>query len=167
MRSRRVLQSGPDGEINVDLSYVTYQHSATRSFSAQFEELFGAPRSPDFKLDLTTTAGRKYADIAASLQVVTEDCVVSLANALYRQTGYSDLCLAGGVALNAVINGRLTQRTPFERIYVHPAAGDDGCAAGAALWAWNEVLGGARGSALTKPGLGRAWSDGEIGRDSG
>jgi len=159
---RRILKSGSDGDISVDLSYVTYQFSATQSFSSRFEELFGPARAPDRKFDLSTPEGRKYADIAASLQVVTEDCVVGLANALHRRTGYPNLCLAGGVALNAVINGRLTLRTPFERIYVHPAAGDDGAAAGAALWAWNEVVGGRRGPALTKPGLGRSWSDAEI-----
>lgn len=161
---RKILRSSETDGIDVDLSYVTYQHSATRSFSARFEQLFGPARSGNAKLDITTPEGRRYADIAASLQSVAEDCVVDLANGLQRQTGRTDLCLAGGVALNSVINARLTSRTKFKRVFVHPAPGDDGCAAGAALWAWHEVLAGRRGPALARPGLGRAWSDGEIAR---
>jgi carbamoyltransferase len=159
---RRVIRSGPSSGIDIDLSYVTYQHSATRSFSAKFEDLFGPARAPNAKLDVSTPEGRKYADIAASLQLVAEDCVVDLATALHNQTGQSDLCIAGGVALNSVINARLTTRTKFKRVFVHPAPGDDGCAAGAALWAWHEVMGGGRAPAMKKAGLGRAWSDGEI-----
>lgn len=161
---RRVIQSDETKGISVDLSYVTYQHSATKSFSSKLEALFGPARAPDAKLDITTLEGRRYADIAASLQAVTEDCVVDLANRLHSQTGREDLCVGGGVALNSVINARLTARTKFKRVFVHPAPGDDGCAAGAALWAWNEVFGRKRGPALTKPGLGREWSNGEIAR---
>jgi len=161
---RRVLRSrGKDG-FDVDLSYVTYHYSATKSFSSKLETLFGPARAPEGKLDVTTPEGRKYADIAASLQVVTEDAVVELANTLYERTGRENLCLAGGVALNSVINARLTTRTPFKRVFVHPAPGDDGCAAGAALWAYHEVEGGKRGPALTRPGLGASWSHEEIGK---
>jgi carbamoyltransferase len=159
---RKVLRSHKPNGFDVDLSYVTYQYSASKSFSSKFEDLFGPARAPDEKLDVTTPAGRKYADIAASLQVVAEDCVVDLADTLYEQTGRDNLCLAGGVALNSVINARLTTRTKFKHVFVHPAPGDDGCAAGAALWVWNEVLGGERGPALKSPGLGQAWSDTEI-----
>ena len=136
---QQVLKSGKHFGLEVDLSYVAYQHSATKSYSSKFENLFGPARAPGAKLDISTPEGRKYADIAASLQAVAEDCVVDLADVLYEQSGRSELCLAGGVALNSVINAQLTTRTKFKRVFVHPAAGDDGCAAGAALWAWHEV----------------------------
>jgi carbamoyltransferase len=161
---RQVVKSGKHIGIEVDLSFVSYHYSATKSYSSKFETLFGPARAPTAKLDVSTPEGRKYADIAASLQAVAEDCVVDLANALHEQTGRDDLCLAGGVALNSVINARLTSRTKFKRVFVHPAPGDDGCAAGAALWAWHNVMGGARGPAMTNAGLGRAWSDAEIGK---
>lgn len=161
---RQVVKSGKYIGIEVDLSFVSYHYSATKSYSSKFETLFGPARAPNAKLDVSKPEGRKYADIAASLQAVAEDCVVDLADALYEQTGRDDLCLAGGVALNSVINARLTTRTKFKRVFVHPAPGDDGCAAGAALWAWHNVMGGARGPAMTNAGLGRAWSDAEIGK---
>ena len=161
---RKVIRSDTSRGVDIDLSYVTYQHSATKSFSSKFEELFGPARAPDTKLSVETPEGRRYADIAASLQAVAEDCVVDLATSLQDKTGRSDLCIAGGVALNSVINARLTTRTKFKRVFVHPAPGDDGCAAGAALWAWNQVVGGKRGAPLKKPGLGQSWSDEYIGQ---
>ena len=159
---QRVIRSRGDGSFECDLSYFSYHYSATDSYTARFEELFGPARNPSVAFDLTSAADQRYADIAASVQAVAEDCVVDLAKALHRQTGKSDLCFAGGVALNGVINGRLLQRTPFARLFVHPAAGDDGCAAGAALWAWNEAIGGPRGPPLQTAGLGKAWSDGYL-----
>ena len=159
----RVIRSRGDGSFECDLSYLSYHYSATDFFSARFEELFGPARNSSMPFDLTNAADQRYADIAASIQAVAEDCVVNLAKALQAQTAKTDLCFAGGVALNGVINCRLLQRTPFKWLFVHPAAGDDGCAAGAALWAWNEVIGGSRGPPLRTAGLGKSWSDGYIG----
>jgi carbamoyltransferase len=160
---RKVIRSRDDGSFEVDLSYVSYHYSASQSYSGKFEELFGPARPPAARMDLTSAEGRRYADIAASVQAVLEDCIVNLANALHERTGRSDLCIAGGVGLNAVANYHVLKRTPFRRLFVHPAAGDDGCAAGAALWAWNEVLGGTR-HARPLPGaaLGKKWSDGYL-----
>ena len=76
-----------------------------------------------------------YADIAASIQAVTEEVVLSMARYAHRRTGLSRLCMAGGVALNSVANGRILRETPFEELYVQPAAGDAGGALGAALCA--------------------------------
>ncbi len=158
---QRVLRSG-DGSFECDLSYLSYHYSATDSYTGRFEELFGPARNPSVPFDPTSAEDQRYADIAASVQAVAEDCVVDLAKELHARAGKTNLCFAGGVALNGVINYRLLQRTPFERLFVHPAAGDDGCAAGAALWAWNEVLGGSRGPPLQTAGLGKAWSDGYL-----
>jgi len=159
---QRVLRSRDDGSFDVDLSYLSYHYSASQSYTRHFEKLFGPARRPDAPFDVGNPEDQRYADIAASVQAVAEDCVVNLANALHSRTKRTDLCVAGGVGLNCVINYRLLQRTPFQRLFVYPAAGDDGCSAGAALWAWNEVIGGKRGPPLWTAGLGKEWSDGYI-----
>ena len=82
-----------------------------------------------------------YADIAASIQVVTEEILLGLARAAHARTGSTRLCLAGGVALNSVANGRILRETPFTDLYVQPAAGDGGAALGAALHVAHAVLG--------------------------
>lgn len=156
---QRVLRSRGDGSFECDLSYLSYHYSATSSFTARLEELFGPARNASVPFDWTSPEGKRYADIAASVQAVAEDRVVDLANHLHTRTGRSDLCLAGGVALNGVINHGLMKRTPFKRLFVQPAAGDDGCAAGAALWCWNEILGGKRGRPLHTAALGKEWPD--------
>jgi len=157
----RILRIRSDGSFDVDTSYVAYHYSAEESYNRRFVELFGEPRKPGAPFDPADPRARNYADIAASVQAVTEDCVVSLARELRRRTGLDDLCMAGGVALNGVANYQVLRRGGFRRLFVHPAAGDAGGAVGAALWAWHEVLGGARSPALVSPGLGQSWSDGQ------
>jgi carbamoyltransferase len=98
-----------------------------------FDAIFGGPpRTPES--DLT----QREMDIAASIQVVTEEVVLRLANTLYKETGEKNLCLAGGVALNCVANGRLLREGPYENIWIQPAAGDAGGAAGAAAVVWHD-----------------------------
>ncbi|MDP2310695.1 MAG: carbamoyltransferase N-terminal domain-containing protein [Pseudomonadota bacterium] len=157
---RRVLRSLPGGGFEIDLAYVAWHHSATDSISALFEGLFGPSRAPGAVFDPTTAEGKYAADVAASIQKVTEDTLVELANELHRRTGLDHLCYAGGVALNSVANQKLLARTPFRSLWVHPAAGDAGGAVGAALWAWHEVVGGARSPPLTRPDLGWEADDG-------
>ena len=82
-----------------------------------------------------------YADIAASIQRVTEDLLVGMAKSLHNETGLKKLCIAGGVALNSVANSRILRESGFEELYIQPAAGDSGGAFGAALWAYHSVLG--------------------------
>jgi carbamoyltransferase len=79
--------------------------------------------------------------VAASLQVVFEEAACHVLNALYQKTRQRHLCLAGGCAMNSVMNGKIRQRTPFEEVYIQPAAGDNGTALGAAFYVWNHVLG--------------------------
>src|SRR5512140_3468344 len=83
-------------------------------------------------------------DLARSVQVVTEDVILKLAHAVRRQTGAENLCLAGGMALNCVANGRLLREGPFESIWIQPAAGDAGGAVGAAYAVWHRYLGNER-----------------------
>jgi len=132
---RKLIARTADGAFALDLSYFEYQTTAARSFSRRFTDLFGPPRSPYAPIDLSTEAGRRWADIAASAQVALEDLLVDLTRDLHRRTGLPDLCLGGGVALNGVANARILRESGFERLFVPPAPGDAGCALGAALYA--------------------------------
>jgi carbamoyltransferase len=158
----RILRGRSDGSFDVDTSYVAYHRKAEESYNGRFVELFGDPRKPGAPFDPADPQSKHYADIAASIQAVTEDRVVELARELRRRTGLDDLCMAGGVALNGVANYQVLMRSGFKRLFVHPAAGDAGGAVGAALWAWHEVLGGARSPALASSALGQSWTDGQI-----
>ena len=132
---RKVIRRTSDGGFALDPAYFEFQTTATRSFSSRFVDLFGPPRNPYDPIDLETAEGRRYADIAASVQRVLEEMLVDIARALHRETGLADLCYGGGVALNGVANARLLAESGFERVFVPPAPGDAGCALGAALYA--------------------------------
>jgi len=117
----------PDGSFRLDQSYFNYATGLTMT-SQKFHDLFGAPpRRSDEKLT------QRHMDIAASIQTVTEEIVLRMARSVRIETGMNDLCLAGGVALNCVANGRLLREKIFERLWIQPAAGDAGGALGAAL----------------------------------
>jgi len=117
----------PDGTFRLDQSYFDYC-TGLRMTNAKFDELFGGPaRKPE---ELLT---QRHMDIAASIQAVTEEIVLRLTRALAQETGARNLCLAGGVALNCVANGKLLRDGSFDQIWIQPAAGDAGGALGAAL----------------------------------
>jgi carbamoyltransferase len=117
----------PDGTFRLDMKYFDYCTGLTMT-NGEFDRLFGAaPRRPD---ELLT---QRHMDVAASLQKVTEEVMLRLSRSLARETGARNLCLAGGVALNCVGNGKLLRDGAFERIWIQPAAGDAGGAVGAAL----------------------------------
>src|SRR5438093_426191 len=132
---RKLIRRTPDGAFALDLDYFEYHSTARRSYSSRFIDLFGPPRNPYDPIDLSTPDGRRFADCAASVQRVLEDTLVDIARALQKETGLSDLCLGGGVALNGVANARVLAESGFERLFVPPAPGDAGCALGAALYA--------------------------------
>lgn len=124
----------PDGSFRLDLSYFDYC-TGLRMTNEKFDDLFeGLPRKPEERLT------QREMDLAASIQVVLEEAVLRLAAALQAYTGMRDLCLAGGVALNCVANGKLLRRGNFDRIWVQPAAGDAGGALGAALNTYHQYL---------------------------
>ncbi|MEC7946600.1 MAG: carbamoyltransferase N-terminal domain-containing protein [Myxococcota bacterium] len=150
---RQVVDGVEGGGFAVNLHRVTWHHSATDSYGPGFEALFGRPRHPDEPLDFSTAEGRRWADIAASIQHVTEALLLDLAVTAREQTGCEALCMAGGVALNSVANTHIAAKGPFDRVHVHPAAGDAGGAVGAAWWAWREVVGG-NGCTGLRPDLG-------------
>ncbi|HET8547552.1 MAG TPA: carbamoyltransferase N-terminal domain-containing protein [Bryobacteraceae bacterium] len=123
---RKLVRLQRDGTFELDLDYFAFQNSTDRTFSGRFVDLFGQPRRPD-------ADWRPYADLAASVQAVTEEAMLGLARRARERTGLTKLCLAGGVALNSVANARLLRESGFDEIYVQPAAGDSGGALGAAL----------------------------------
>jgi carbamoyltransferase len=123
---RKLIRFDHDGTFELDLDYFAFQCSTYRTFSRKFVALFGEPRR----------AGEDwlpYADLAASVQAVTEEAMLGLARRARERTGLNRLCLAGGVALNSVANARLLRDAGFEEIYIQPASGDSGGALGAAL----------------------------------
>jgi carbamoyltransferase len=127
-----------DGSFHLNMKYFNYCTGFTMT-NENFDALFGRePRKPESsitKLDM---------DLARSIQVVTEEIVLKIAKHIHQETGEKNLCLAGGVALNCVSNGRLYREGPFERIWIQPAAGDAGGALGAALHVWYKELGNPR-----------------------
>ena len=129
-----LLSLKEDGTFRMDMKYFNYANGLTMTSKA-FDELFGAPpRQPESEIS------QKEMDLAASIQKVTEEVVLRIANTIHKETGQKNLCLAGGVALNCVANGELLRNGPFENIWVQPAAGDAGGALGAALSIWHEYL---------------------------
>ena len=151
-RVAKILQVERDGSFWLDLDYLSYHYSDRRSFSPKFTRLFGEPRVPESDFYTRASgvperydrrqleASEYYADVAASIQRSTEDALLAMARHLYEETKLPRLCLAGGVAYNSVANGRLLRETPFEELYIQPAAGDSGGAVGAALYAYHVLL---------------------------
>jgi carbamoyltransferase len=123
-----------DGSFRLDLSYFDYC-TGLRMTNQKFDALFDGPaRKPEERLT------QREMDLAASIQAVLEEAILRLAIALREQTGLRDLCLAGGVALNCVANGKLLREGQYDRIWIQPAAGDAGGALGAALYAYHQYL---------------------------
>jgi carbamoyltransferase len=125
----------PDGSLWLNMDYFNYCQGLTMT-NQRFHALFGRPpRRPDSRLE------QHHMDLAASIQVLTEEAMLRMGREVHRQTGLKNLVLAGGVALNCVANGKLLRDGPFENIWIQPAAGDAGSALGAALFVWYQLLG--------------------------
>lgn len=162
-----------DASFSLNMDYFDFHRSVDRSYSRKFVDLFGPPRPPEadfftMKTNPERSAERAameqnqyYADVAASIQLVTEDTLVGICRHLYEKTGLKKLVFAGGVALNTKANWRLLNETPFEEIYIQPAAGDDGGSLGAALWAHYVVLNQPRTWSMPHAYWGKAYTDAE------
>lgn len=174
----KVVRVFNDGSLELDLSYFSFHYHRSETCSKKFFDLFGPARDHRARFVTSRTeqeGGRAdptaspaeleknqyYADVAASIQRVTEDIVLAMARYLHSQTGLKKLCLAGGVALNSVANHRLLTETPFDDLYVQPAAGDAGGALGAALYVHNVVLGQPRHWVMDRADWGRSYDEGE------
>ncbi|RME46965.1 MAG: hypothetical protein D6791_07005 [Chloroflexi bacterium] len=167
-----------DGSFWLDMDYFEFHRSATRTFSDKFIELFGPPRVAESEFYTYTThpnrdypgwddgkakVNQHYADIAASIQRVTEETILKLVRHAHELTGSKNLCMAGGVALNSVANGRIQREGPFENIYIQPAAGDSGGALGAALYAYHVLLNKPRKFVMEHAYWGESFANGQIG----
>jgi carbamoyltransferase len=160
---RKLVRMAPDGSFRLNMEYFAFHRTPDRPYTRRFRDLFGEPRGVDENF-FTDRSGyppyfgprppdfaervqrnQHYADLAASIQAVTEELVLNMARAARRETGLTRLCLAGGVGLNSVANWKILRETGFEELYVHPAAGDSGGAVGAALYAYHTLLGKPRG----------------------
>jgi carbamoyltransferase len=152
----KLIEVGEDGGFRLNMDYFCFHHSTSRTFNGRFEALFGEPRVHNSTFYTPTTHPKKdhpqwdnqvaqrnqhYADIAASIQRVTEETLLKMARHVQERTGLTRLCMAGGVALNSVANGRILRETPFEEVWIQPAAGDSGGALGAALYVYHVLLG--------------------------
>jgi carbamoyltransferase len=146
-----VLDLKEDGTFWLDQSYFNYCTGLTMT-TEKFHELFGgAPRKPEERLT------QRHMDLAASVQAVTEEVVLRLTRSLARETESSNLCLAGGVALNCVANGKVLRDAKFDRLWIQPASGDAGGALGAALAAYHIHLGGKRSLSNSLDGMNGAY----------
>src|SRR5262245_20282201 len=174
-----LIQLGDDGSFRLNMEYFSFHYSARHTYNRKFVELMGEERPPSMHF-FTRESGypsyfgekpanyeqladknQYYADIASSIQKVTEEVLLHMAKALHRETGKTRLCMAGGVALNSVANGRILKETPFTELYVQPAAGDGGGAVGAALYAYHQLLGKPRNFVMEHAYWGKAYSQGE------
>jgi carbamoyltransferase len=145
-----------DGSFRLNMKYFAYDYGLTMT-NQKFADLFGHPvRQGESKME------QFHWDMAASVQKVTEEVVLRMARDVHAKTGMKNLCMAGGVALNCVANGRILREGPFERLWVQPAAGDAGGALGAALFAHNAVLGKPRSFRMDHAFWGPQFSDEEI-----
>ena len=179
-RIKKILEINDDGSIKLDLDYFTFHSSPQKSFSKKFVGLFGKPRDKndlfftkktgyprfwgdkprDFETKLKEN--QKYADLAASIQKVTEEVVVRMVNYIHQKTGLVNLCMAGGVALNSVANGKIVRETPFKNLWIQPAASDAGGALGAALYLYHNVLNNKKRYQMTHAYLGKGYQQIQI-----
>jgi carbamoyltransferase len=176
----KLVRQNEDGSFSLDMDYFSFHHSTDQTFNGRFVELFGEPRPTKMQFFTEATGFPKYfgeppanykelcrlnqhyANVAASIQKVTEELLVGMAKHLHKQTGLKRLCLAGGVGLNSVANSRLLRECGFEELYVQPAAGDGGGALGAALWVYNTLLAKPRTFRMDHAYWGRAYSPAEV-----
>ncbi|MCC6603672.1 MAG: hypothetical protein IT327_10700 [Anaerolineae bacterium] len=172
----KLISIADDSSFRLNMDYFSFHKSTSKSFSRKFTDLFGDARVHDATFYTTTTNPKKdhpqwdqktaeknqyYADIAASIQRVTEDAMLKMVAHAYEQTGLKNLCIAGGVALNSVANGRIMREGPFESVYIQPAAGDAGGALGAALYAYHVLLGKPRTFFMESAYWGKSYSHDE------
>jgi carbamoyltransferase len=145
-----------DGSFKLNMKYFTYDYGLTMTDGA-FNEFFGGPPRK-----AESWMNEREFDIAASVQKVCEEVVLKMVNHIHKETGLRNLCMAGGVALNCVANGRVIRETPMKNLFVQPAAGDAGGAVGVAHYVQNTLKKQPRGKAWTHAYLGPAYNDAEI-----
>jgi len=152
---RKIVDMKNDGSFRLDMSYFAF-HYKLRMPNRKFIKAFGPARRRGQKMS------KRHADIAASLQKLTEEVILNLAREAHRITRSKNLCIAGGVALNSVVNGKILSKTPFKHLYALPAAGDGGGCVGAACYAYNIILGRKKRFVMDDAFLGKGYSREDI-----
>jgi carbamoyltransferase len=165
------LKNGNMFELNLDY-FIHHSEGVTMTwndgepkmgpvFSEKLIKFLGSERERDEEIN------QRHKNIAASLQRMYEEAFFHILNHVYKETGSPNLALSGGCAMNSLANGKIFQHTPFQEVFIQPAAGDAGGAIGAAFYIWNQVLGQPRSFVLEKPYLGPGFSDKEIAEELG
>jgi carbamoyltransferase len=154
---REIVTQKPDGSFSLDQSYFGL-NTGNRMYNKKFIRAFGKERRPESEID------ERHCDIAASLQKFTEDTVILLARRLYEKTKVDKLCLSGGLFLNCLVNSRILEETPFNEIFIQPAAGDAGGALGVAEYIYNTLLDNPRNFQMEDAYLGPSFSQKQIRR---
>jgi carbamoyltransferase len=149
---RDLLHLTADGRFRVNLAWFAY-HREEGWVSKRFLDRYGPPRAPESELT------ERHENLAYAVQDLVEGAGLHVTRALHRLTGSRNLCLAGGVALNSVMNSRLLRETEFDHVFIQPAASDAGNALGAALWVWHHVLGRERAWSMEHAFWGPEWPD--------
>ncbi|MFZ5845262.1 MAG: carbamoyltransferase, partial [Patescibacteria group bacterium] len=152
---RRLIEVKPDGSFALDLSYFSFRESF-QMWNEKFERLLGKPRRASEPIL------RRHKDLAASIQKVTEETYLAALNHLSQITGCANLCVSGGVGLNALANGQIYSQTPFKKVHILGSAGDSGAAIGSALYTYHATLGRPRRNTLTSLSLGSRYTNSEI-----
>ncbi|NQT90738.1 MAG: carbamoyltransferase [Candidatus Omnitrophica bacterium] len=132
-RLKEIVTVRPDGSFRLDERFFGF-NSGSRMYSCRFVKAFGKARCPEDKVE------QRHRDMAASLQALVEEIIITIARNLYSETRMDSLCLAGGVFLNCLLNRRLLEETPFKEVFIQPAAGDSGGALGAASYIYHSIL---------------------------
>jgi len=179
---KKLVKRYPDGSFALKMEYFKFHKSVETAYSQKFTQLFGKPRPRDLyfftkmsgfpsyfgekpeNYDELCELNQKYADIAASIQAFCEEAILDLAKLVNEKTKAENLCIAGGVGLNSVVNGLLLLKGPFKRIFVQPAAGDDGGSLGAAFYAYHQILGRKRNFRQDNCYFGEEFKEAEIER---
>ena len=151
----QLIEVKEDGSFRINQEYFSFNRGE-KMHNEKFIELFGEERSEDAPIT------QKHKDIAASLQKITEEVVLKMANHVYQITKSKNLCLAGGVFLNVTANSRILNETPFENVYIQPAAGDAGSAIGCALYLYHSILNNEKRQPLINSSLGPSYSNSQI-----
>jgi len=155
---REIMALKPDGRFETDLTYFDYHREAPRRYTRKFVERFGPERRRDGPLE------KRHFEIAASAQCVLEETMLHMARHLYERTNCPNLAMSGGVLLNSVANERMMRETPFEEVFIQPAAGDAGTSLGAALYVQHMIAGGAPRHVMVNDFLGPAYDEAQLQR---
>ena len=159
---REVVKQFDDGSFWLNSKYFSFHNSTNKSYTKKFEKLFGTPRQPEqpffteetgypsyfgdpsTDMEKSIQNNQYYADVASSIQLVTEELILNLLRNVRKGSSSQNLCLAGGVALNSAVNGKILKEVGFKDIFIQPAAGDSGGALGAAMYLWHSEFSGSK-----------------------